>query len=58
MEKAENISIQYVASDSIQMQGKKQDINPYLKTGYHIKEERNGYWVLTNANSARTVRLF
>ena len=30
MEKAENISIQYVASDSIQMQGKKQDINPYL----------------------------
>ncbi|MDF2800319.1 MAG: hypothetical protein K0S61_222 [Anaerocolumna sp.] len=46
MEKAKIISIIYEPSDTIEKQGKRKDIERYLKDGYYIKEERNGYWVL------------
>lgn len=62
MEKAKIISINYEPSDTIEKQGKRKDIEKYLKDGYYIKEERNGYWVLvktarlivTLANSSHT----
>lgn len=40
------IYVKYEASDTIEMQGKRDDAMKYLKIGYHVKEERNGYWVL------------
>lgn len=46
MEKSTILSIVYVPSDSIEMQGKRKNIEKYLNTGYYIKENRNGYWVL------------
>jgi hypothetical protein len=46
MEKATVSSITYVPSDSIEMQGKRKNIDKYLNAGYYIKENRNGYWVL------------
>ncbi len=49
MEKVTVLSIVYVPSDSIEMQGKRKDIERYLKSGYYIKENRNGYWVLVKA---------
>lgn len=49
MEKATVLSIVYVPSDSIEMQGKRKDIEKYLNAGYYIKENRNGYWVLVKA---------
>ncbi len=33
-------------SDTIEVQGKREKIEKYLKKGYSVKEERNGYWVL------------
>lgn len=48
MEKAIVLSIQYQPSDSIERQGKRSSIERYLKDGYHVKEYRNGYWVLVN----------
>ncbi|MBZ4667310.1 MAG: hypothetical protein JG775_462 [Defluviitaleaceae bacterium] len=39
-------SVEYEHSDTIEMQGKRDAITKYLKKGYYIKEERNGYWVL------------
>lgn len=49
MEKAKILSIIYEPSDSIEKQGKRSDIERYLKAGYYIKENRNGYWVLVKA---------
>lgn len=39
-------NIEYETSDTIEKQGKRADITKYLKKGYYVKEERNGYWVL------------
>lgn len=49
MEKAIISSIKYEASDSIEMQGKRKDINKYINNGYYVKENRNGYWVLVKS---------
>lgn len=46
MQKAQILSIDYEPSDSIEMQGKREKIEKYLKKGYYVKESRNGYWVL------------
>lgn len=46
MEKVTNVEISYEASDRIVMQGKRSDIEKYLKQGYSIQEDRNGFWVL------------
>jgi len=46
MKKAKVVNITYQESDTITCQGKRANINKYLKKGYSIKEERNGYWVL------------
>lgn len=51
MEKTKIISIEYEPSDTIERQGKRKDIDKYLKNGYYIKEDRNGYWVLVKAAS-------
>ncbi len=48
--KCENIFIEYEPSDTIEKQGKRGDIQKYLKKGYYIKEERNGYWVLVKSS--------
>ncbi len=49
MEKATILSITYEPSNSIEMQGKRSDIDKYLNLGYYIKEDRNGYWVLVKS---------
>lgn len=49
MEKATNLSISYEPSDTIEMQGKRSNIEKYLNLGYYVKEDRNGYWVLVKA---------
>ncbi|EES50530.1 hypothetical protein NE172_06960 [Clostridium botulinum] len=46
MEKANIIGINYEPSDTIEKQGKKKDVDKYIKSGYYVKEHRNGYWVL------------
>ena len=50
------LSIVYVPSNSIEMQGKRKGIEKYLNAGYYIKENRNGYWVLVK--TARVVVTF
>lgn len=64
MEKVTNAYVKYVPSENIEKQGKREEVNPYLKKGYLIKEDRNGYWVLvkpaqvlvtlTNSNGSGT----
>ncbi|MDF2877505.1 MAG: hypothetical protein K0S30_601 [Clostridia bacterium] len=46
MKKITNAFVAYEPSDSIEIQGKRSDIEKYLNKGYYIKENRNGYWVL------------
>jgi hypothetical protein len=41
MEKCEILSVQYEESDSIEIQGKQNEIDKYIKKGYYDKEERN-----------------
>lgn len=50
MEKATVTSVNYEKSDTIEKQGKYEDIEKYLNKGYYVKEERNGYWVLVKAS--------
>lgn len=42
------LSIDYIKFDTTTLQGKRQDIERFLKEGFHINESqsRNGYWVL------------
>lgn len=47
MEKLNVSSTHYVESENRTVQGKRNEIDIYLKRGYHVKEERNGFWVLT-----------
>ena len=49
MEKAMVLSIEYQQSDSIETQGKRSDIDRYIKDGYYVKENRYGYWVLVKS---------
>ena len=46
MEKCEVIHVNYEKSDTIEKQGKRKEIEKYLKQGYSEKVERNGYRVL------------
>ncbi len=46
MQKVEHVIVNYIESDKIETQGKRQEIQKYLDNGYYIKEDRNGYWVL------------
>lgn len=39
-------AINYVSSDSVELQGKRSKIQKYLDKGFYVKESRNGYWVL------------
>lgn len=67
MEKCSVIYLKYEPSDTIEKQGKRSSIEKYLKQGYYIKEERNGYWVLvkpaqvnikiSNSSGARTFNI-
>lgn len=67
MEKCNIIYVKYEPSDTIEKQGPRSSIEKYLKKGYHIKEERNGYWLLvksvqvnvtvSNSSGNRTVNL-
>lgn len=43
------VLMQYQPSDSIERQGKRSDIERYIKQGYYVKENRNGYWVLVKS---------
>ena len=53
MENVINAVVSYEASDKIIEQGKYSDIEKYLKSGYKVQEDRNGFWVLV-----RPLRLF
>lgn len=46
MVKVTNVLVEYEPPDTIEVQGKREKIEKYLKKGYSVKEERNGYWVL------------
>lgn len=46
MKLATFVNAQYNASSSLEMQGTQKDTQPYIKKGYYVKENRNGYWVL------------
>ncbi len=46
MQKVEHVIVNYIESDKIETQGKRQEIQKYLDNGYYVKEDRNGYWVL------------
>ncbi len=46
LEKCKVELIVYEHSDTIEKQGTRDSISKYLKNGYYIKEDRNGYWVL------------
>jgi len=50
MEDTTVTAVNYQESDTIQMQGNRQSIQKYLNTGYHIKEHRNGFWVLVKGS--------
>lgn len=47
MEKATFVNATYKQSSTITRQGNRSSIQRYLNEGYRIKEDRNGYWVLT-----------
>jgi len=49
MEKVTNVEISYEPSDRIIKQGKRSDIEKYLRQCYFIKEDRNGFWVLVKS---------
>lgn len=49
MQKVEFVTASYEMSSSMEIQGKREKIEPYLKKGYYVKENRNGYWVLVRA---------
>ncbi len=53
MEKVMNTIVSYEPSNQVTTQGKYSDIEKYLKSGYKVIEDRNGFWVL-----ARPLRLF
>lgn len=53
MEKATFVNAFYNDSSTITCQGNRSSINKYLKEGYYVKEERNGYWVLVKPASVR-----
>lgn len=46
MEKAKFKCVQYQESRTITAQGTYKSIKHYLKDGFFVKEDRNGYWVL------------
>ncbi|EMB48102.1 MULTISPECIES: hypothetical protein [Treponema] len=46
MTKVKIQSVQYEKSDTIEMQGTSADTKRYIRNGYFVKEERNGFWVL------------
>lgn len=46
MEKAIILNVKYEKTKPIETQGNRESIKKYLKQGYRIKIERNGYWVL------------
>lgn len=46
MFKADYIEVHYQPSDFIERQGTYSSIERYLKNGYHVQVNRNGYWLL------------
>ena len=55
MEKATLVNATYEHSSKITHQGNRSSIQRYLNEGYYIKEDRNGYWVLTKPASLTVV---
>lgn len=45
----------YVDSDSIQIQGKRNKIQKYLNEGYFVQVNRNGFWVLVKPAKVEVV---
>lgn len=43
---AKFIETHYEYSDTIELQGSRDKIRGYLRKGYRVKDERNGYWIL------------
>lgn len=46
MFKAEYIEVYYEKADCIEHQGNLASVERYFNTGYYVKLERNGYWIL------------
>lgn len=46
MHKAKRIDVNYIPSSSIRHQGNRRSIDRYLKQGYKIQTNKNGFWVL------------
>lgn len=55
MEEVKFINSFYEESSRIERQGNRDSINFYLKRGYTIQVERNGYWVLVKPSSIRVL---
>lgn len=47
MLQAKSIDIYYVPSETIEYQGSRESVyERFLKKGYYVNQERNGYWIL------------
>ena len=55
MKKATLVKATYEHSSTITHQGNRASIQAYLNKGYHIKESRNGYWVLSKPASLTVI---
>lgn len=44
--KAKILNYYFEPSETVEKQGNRSSIDPYLKRGYYINKGRNGYWVL------------
>ena len=47
MYKADNIAIDYQKSEKIQCQGDRNSIKHFIRQGYKVAKENNGFWVLS-----------
>lgn len=43
------IAISYEKSESLEIQGKREEIEKYLDKGYGVKKKDNGYWLLVKS---------
>ncbi len=46
MLQAKNIDIYYVPSETIEYQGSRESVQRFVRKGYYVNLERNGYWIL------------
>ena len=52
MYSVEKVNARYENSQCIQHQGNRASVQPYLRNGFRVKEERSGWWLLTKCSQA------